>query len=81
MLKSVKSEMFREKYAHVFDGDDRWRSLPVPTGERFAWSRGDVIAVPGWRPVEHVVAKDATLFEICDEPVHAKLGFLRTRVD
>jgi aconitate hydratase len=37
MLKAVKSEMFRSKYSHVFDGDDRWRSLPVPTGERFAW--------------------------------------------
>jgi len=37
MLKSVKSEMFRSKYATVFDGDDRWRSLPSPTGERFAW--------------------------------------------
>ena len=35
MLKAVKSEMFRDKYAHVFDGDERWRSLPVPTGERF----------------------------------------------
>jgi aconitate hydratase len=38
LLRSVKSEMFREKYAKVFDGDDRWRSLPVPTGERFEWS-------------------------------------------
>jgi aconitate hydratase len=38
MLRSVKSSMFREKYAHVFDGDDRWRSLPSPTGERFEWS-------------------------------------------
>jgi aconitate hydratase A / 2-methylisocitrate dehydratase len=38
MLRSVKSDMFREKYAHVFDGDDRWRALPSPTGERFAWS-------------------------------------------
>jgi aconitate hydratase len=37
MLKSVKSEMFRSKYATVFDGDDRWRSLPSPTGERFEW--------------------------------------------
>jgi aconitate hydratase len=37
MLGSVKSEMFREQYAHVFDGDDRWRSLPIPTGERFEW--------------------------------------------
>jgi aconitate hydratase len=38
MLKAVKSEMFRDKYSKVFDGDERWRSLPVPTGERFAWS-------------------------------------------
>ncbi len=38
MLSSVKSEMFRSKYAQVFDGDDRWRSLPIPTGERFEWT-------------------------------------------
>ena len=38
MLRAVRSEMFRDKYAHVFDGDERWRSLPVPTGERFDWS-------------------------------------------
>src|SRR5687767_11919917 len=38
MLASVKSEMFREQYAHVFDGDARWRSLPSPTGERFEWT-------------------------------------------
>jgi aconitate hydratase len=37
MLKAVKSEMFRTKYATVFDGDERWRSLPSPTGEQFAW--------------------------------------------
>jgi aconitate hydratase len=38
MLRSVQSEMFRTKYAQVFDGDARWRSLPIPTGERFEWS-------------------------------------------
>jgi aconitate hydratase len=38
MLSSVRSEMFREQYAHVFDGDDRWRSLPIPTGESFEWT-------------------------------------------
>ncbi len=38
MLRAVRSDMFRDKYAHVFDGDERWRSLPVPTGERFEWS-------------------------------------------
>ena len=37
MLKAVKTEMFRSKYAEVFDGDDRWRGLPVPSGDRFEW--------------------------------------------
>ncbi len=37
MLRAVKSEMFQEKYATVFDGDERWRALDVPVGERFQW--------------------------------------------
>src|SRR6185436_12910371 len=37
MLTSVTSQMFREQYADVFSGDDRWKHLPVPTGDRFEW--------------------------------------------
>jgi aconitate hydratase len=35
--KSVRPEMFRQQYAHVFEGDDLWRALPTPTGDLFAW--------------------------------------------
>src|SRR5260370_686193 len=35
MLSSVTSTMFREQYADVFHGDDRWPALPVPAGQRF----------------------------------------------
>ncbi len=35
--ESVKTEMFTLKYASVYDGDDRWRALPVPEGSTFAW--------------------------------------------
>jgi aconitate hydratase len=35
--QAVRSEMFRSSYAGVFDGDERWNSLEVPTGDRFAW--------------------------------------------
>ncbi|HXM37689.1 MAG TPA: aconitate hydratase AcnA [Gemmatimonadales bacterium] len=35
--KSIKSSMFRKSYAEVFKGDERWRGLPVPEGDRFAW--------------------------------------------
>jgi len=34
---AVKSEMFREKYRYVFEGDDEWRNLDVPQGELFDW--------------------------------------------
>ena len=37
ILRSVKADMFREQYADVFTGDERWRALSVPTGERYAW--------------------------------------------
>jgi aconitate hydratase len=33
----VDEQMFASRYADVFHGDDRWRSLPTPTGDRFAW--------------------------------------------
>jgi aconitate hydratase len=39
MLTAVRADMFREQYADVFAGDDRWRSLAVPTGDRFEWTR------------------------------------------
>ncbi len=34
---AVQSRMFREKYAHVFEGNDDWSGLDVPRGELFAW--------------------------------------------
>jgi aconitate hydratase len=37
MLSSVTADMFRQQYADVFSGDERWQGLQVPTGDRFAW--------------------------------------------
>ena len=37
MLHAVTEEAFRSQYSHVFEGDRRWRELPVPTGDRFQW--------------------------------------------
>src|SRR5437660_5224912 len=34
---SIKSTMFHKQYGEVFTGDERWRGLPVPAGDRFAW--------------------------------------------
>jgi aconitate hydratase len=37
IASSISSEMFTNDYADVFAGDDRWRSLPTPTGNTFEW--------------------------------------------
>jgi aconitate hydratase len=34
---SINTGMFTHEYAGVFDGDERWRSLPTPTGSTFEW--------------------------------------------
>ncbi|MCU1551010.1 MAG: acnA [Glaciihabitans sp.] len=34
---SIDTSMFTHEYAGVFDGDDRWRALPTPTGATFEW--------------------------------------------
>ena len=35
--QSLSSDLFTKSYAQVFEGDERWRSLPVPKGETYAW--------------------------------------------
>lgn len=34
---SISREQFIKQYATVFDGDERWKNLPTPTGPTFAW--------------------------------------------
>jgi aconitate hydratase len=34
---AVGPEMFEREYGHAFDGDAKWRNLPVPTGLTFQW--------------------------------------------
>ncbi|WP_276247453.1 aconitate hydratase AcnA [Haladaptatus sp. YSMS36] len=35
--QSVAPEMFKEKYADVFEGDERWEALEAPTGDVYEW--------------------------------------------
>ena len=37
VAKGVTTDAFRKEYANVFEGDDMWRSMPVPEGQLFAW--------------------------------------------
>jgi len=39
MASAITSEMFRKSYSEVYAGDERWRGLPVPKGETYAWEK------------------------------------------
>ncbi|MBX6355404.1 MAG: aconitate hydratase [Micromonosporaceae bacterium] len=40
IASAIASEMFTRDYSDVFAGDERWRQLPTPTGDTFAWDPG-----------------------------------------
>jgi aconitate hydratase len=37
LKSSIDSQMFRDTYAKVFDGDENWANIKVPAGQRYAW--------------------------------------------
>ncbi|HEX5540469.1 MAG TPA: aconitate hydratase [Micromonospora sp.] len=37
MASAIGAAGFEKAYADVFTGDERWQSLPTPTGDTFAW--------------------------------------------
>ena len=63
IMRSVKQEFFRTRYADVFKGDTHWQGLQVPTGETYAWQRdstyvknppyfeGMTMTPPGVKPI------------------------------
>ena len=38
IASALASEMFLGAYGQVFDGDEQWRALPVPSGGAYEWS-------------------------------------------
>ena len=70
---SIDPELFRRTYAVVFEGDDRWRSLPIPAGDRYAWDPASTyIAKPPF--FEGLTASPRPLADIVDARVLAVLG-------
>jgi aconitate hydratase len=35
--QALASQTFTDEYASVFEGDERWKALPTPDGDTFAW--------------------------------------------
>jgi aconitate hydratase len=43
---AIRSDMFTKSYADVFTGDDRWRSLEIPAGDRYEWTDSTYVRKP-----------------------------------
>ncbi len=71
--EAVQSDMFRKSYSEVFDGDERWNSLEVPTGEVFDWDeRSTYVRRPPF--FEDLPVDPEPLQDITDARVLAVLG-------
>lgn len=73
----AKTRRHRTTANHAFIGVEGSGEIIVGD-ETFTWQRGDVIAVPAWRPFEHRSKNGGTLFVVNDQPVMEAFGWLRT---
>ncbi len=71
--EAVRSDMFRKSYGEVFEGDERWNSLEVPTGDSFQWDeRSTYVRKPPF--FDDLTREPEPLEDIIDARVLAILG-------
>ena len=73
-FESATSRTTANSVFTVLEGSGRTEA----DGTIIEWTRGDVVAVPAWRPYRHMVNDDAYLVRASDEPLMNALGLLRT---
>ena len=70
---SIESKMFSESYDSVFDGDERWRNLDVPSEDAYHWdSKSTYVRRPPY--FDGMPAEPGGLSDIRGARVLAKLG-------
>ncbi len=73
VASAISSEMFSTDYADVFAGDERWRSLPTPSGNTFEWDpESTYVRKPPY--FEGMELTPAPVTDIADARVLALLG-------
>ena len=70
---SISTEMFTKEYGAVFDGDERWRSLPTPDSEVFEWdAKSTYVRRPPY--FDGMTIETSPVTDITGARVLAKLG-------
>ena len=70
---SISAQMYTERYADVFDGGERWKSLETPEGDTFAWD-ADSTYVRKLPIFDGMAASPEPVHDIHDARVLLKLG-------
>jgi aconitate hydratase len=70
---SLTSDMFRQRYGAVFDGDERWQAVETATGDTFSWDRDSTYVL---RPpfLEGLTMTPAPVTDVTGARVLAVLG-------
>jgi len=70
---SLTSDMFRQRYGSVFEGDERWRAVETATGDTFAWDEDSTYVL---RPtfLKGLSMTPAPVTDVVGARVLAKLG-------
>jgi aconitate hydratase len=70
---SIDTAMFDTQYASVFEGDERWRSLPTPDGATFDWdAKSTYVRKPPY--FDGMTLETTPVTDIAGARVLAKLG-------
>ncbi len=70
---SIDTDMFTKQYKTVFDGDERWKALPTPTGDTFEWdAQSTYVRKPPY--FEGMTLQPAPVTDISGARVLALLG-------
>jgi len=73
IARAIASEMFTRDYSDVFAGDERWQSLPTPTGDTFEWAdESTYVRKPPY--FEGMDREPQAVSDISDARILAKLG-------
>ncbi|WP_446210508.1 aconitate hydratase [Micromonospora sp. IBSANI012] len=73
IAQAIGATGFSAAYADVFAGDERWQSLPTPTGDTFAWANESTyVRKPPY--FEGMEREPKAVVDISDARVLAKLG-------
>ncbi len=69
---AIRSDMYRSSYSDVFTGDERWRGLDTPAGDRYEWTDSTYVRKPPY--FEGMDSEPAPIEPVSGARVLALLG-------